>query len=114
MVEGMRPPDHRAKVMMPSVSAIRARKRIRCFMSSNQLNARRDVRVRALMRQVLFFIAAASLAFAQKADLAVTNARVYTVNGKQPRAIAIAVRNGLIAAVGEDVSGLIGPSTRVV
>lgn len=53
-------------------------------------------------------------AFAQTADLAVTNARIYTVDAKRPRASAMAVRQGLIVAVGEDVTPFIGPSTKVI
>lgn len=50
----------------------------------------------------------------QVADLAVTNARIYTVNPRQPRASAIAVRAGKIVAVGDDVSRFIGPATNVI
>jgi predicted amidohydrolase YtcJ len=53
-------------------------------------------------------------AWAQTADLAVVNARIYTVNPKQPRASAMAVRGGKIVAVGEDVSKLIGPATKTI
>ncbi len=52
--------------------------------------------------------------FAQTADLAVTNARVYTVNPKQPVASALAVRQGRIVAVSDNISKLIGPSTKVI
>lgn len=58
--------------------------------------------------------AAALSAYSQMADLAVVNARIYTVNPKQPRAAALAVWRGVIAAVGDDVSGLIGASTKVI
>src|SRR4051794_34444781 len=59
----------------------------------------------------LLFVVAA---FGQTADLAVTNARIYTVNPKQPKASAIAVRHGAIEAIGDDVTRLIGPSTKVI
>jgi len=42
-------------------------------------------------------------ASAQTADFAIVNARIYTVNPKQPRAKAIAVRNGVIVAIGDSV-----------
>jgi predicted amidohydrolase YtcJ len=50
----------------------------------------------------------------QVADLAVTNARIYTVNPRQPRASAMAVRAGKIVAVGDDVSRFFGPATNVI
>jgi predicted amidohydrolase YtcJ len=53
-------------------------------------------------------------AWAQNADLAITNARIYTVNPKQPQASALAVRAGKIVAVSNDVSKLIGPGTKVI
>jgi hypothetical protein len=62
----------------------------------------------------LLAIAASMRVYAQKADLAVTNANIYTVNPKQPTATALAARGGVIVAVGKDVGGFIGPSTKVV
>ena len=62
----------------------------------------------------LFAFLLAATALAQTADLAVTNARIYTVNPKVPQASAIAVRNGLIVALGNDVKRSIGPSTKVI
>ncbi|MDQ1472365.1 MAG: hypothetical protein QOJ99_3845 [Bryobacterales bacterium] len=53
-------------------------------------------------------------AYAQTADVAVINARIYTVNPKQPRASAMAVRQGLVAAMGDDISRQIGPATKVI
>jgi predicted amidohydrolase YtcJ len=52
----------------------------------------------------------------EKADLVITNARVYTVNSNQPWAEAIAVQAGKILAVGNNgtVQKLIGPNTRVI
>jgi len=66
--------------------------------------------MRAIASELILSIAV----FAQTADLAVTNARIYTVNPKQPRASAIAVRQGRILAVGDDVSKYVGTSTRVI
>ncbi len=43
-----------------------------------------------------------------------TNAHIYTVNPKQPRASALAVQQGRILAVGDDVSRYVGPSTKVI
>jgi predicted amidohydrolase YtcJ len=48
---------------------------------------------------------------AQVADLAVQNVRIYTVNKAQPVARALAVKDGRILAIGNDVSSHIGPST---
>ncbi len=70
--------------------------------------------MRAIASELLLSIAFGVGALAQTADLAVTNARIYTVNPKQPRASAIAVRQDRILAVGADVSRYIGPSTRVI
>ncbi|MFD5432696.1 amidohydrolase [Kitasatospora sp. NPDC127067] len=52
----------------------------------------------------------------QPADLVVRNAKVYTNDPHRPRATAVAVRDGLISAVGDDadVAALVGPDTRVV
>jgi predicted amidohydrolase YtcJ len=49
-------------------------------------------------------------------DLIITNARIYTVNPKQPWAEAVAIRDGRIAAVGaaHEVMILRGPRTRVL
>ena len=48
-------------------------------------------------------------------DLILTNARVLTMDGKNPRAEAVAVVAGRIAAVGgAEVAGLAGPHTRVI
>src|SRR5271166_6648631 len=48
------------------------------------------------LRFVLLCILVAGSVLAQTADLAVTHARIYTVNPRQPRASAIAVRAGKI------------------
>ena len=64
--------------------------------------------------RVVFALGLAACSFAQTADLVVTNARIYTVNPRQPRATTIAVRDSAIAAVGDDLRHLIGPATRVI
>jgi predicted amidohydrolase YtcJ len=63
---------------------------------------------------ILFTLATALSAYAQTADMAVINAHIYTVNARMPQAKALAVRQGKIVAVGEDVSKLIGAATKVV
>jgi predicted amidohydrolase YtcJ len=64
-------------------------------------------------------VTAAVMARAQApepADLIIHNAKIYTVNAKQPRAEAIAVRGQRIAAVGSsaDILKLKGPASRVI
>jgi predicted amidohydrolase YtcJ len=54
---------------------------------------------------------AASLPPEQQADLIVENATIYTVNKDQPKVRALAVKQGRILAVGEDVSAYAGPAT---
>ena len=68
------------------------------------------------MRALRLFLAAgiALAAHAQTADLAVVNARIYTVNPKLPQARAMAIRQGLVIAIGDDVSRQIGASTKVI
>lgn len=61
--------------------------------------------------QALLF---AGVAFAQTADLAVTHANIYTVDPRHPHASAMAVRQGKIVAVSDNVSPFIGPSTKVI
>jgi predicted amidohydrolase YtcJ len=53
---------------------------------------------------------------ADPADLVLRNAVVHTVDGKRPRAEAVAVRRNRIVAVGStaDVQALVGPRTRVL
>src|SRR5215470_15946137 len=50
------------------------------------------------------------------ADTIVTNAKIATLNPRQPSASAIAVRGGEIAGIGSaaDVEKLRGPATRVI
>lgn len=62
----------------------------------------------------LLLVAFAATVLAQTADLAVINANIYTVNPKQPRARALAVRNGKLLSVGDDISTLIAGATRVI
>ncbi len=52
--------------------------------------------------------------FAQIADLAVTNAHIYTVDPKRPSATGIAVTGSRILAVSDDISEFIGPKTRQI
>ena len=53
---------------------------------------------------------------AEHADLVVTNARILTMDEGNPRADAIAIRNGTIMAVGSkaSIAGLEGPATQVI
>ena len=66
------------------------------------------------MRLIVLSVIFAVAAFAQTADLAITNAKIYTVDPKQPNASAMAVRDGKILAVGKDVSRLIGSETTLI
>lgn len=50
--------------------------------------------------------------FAQPADLVIENARIYTVNPKQPVVQALAVRRGRIVYAGSEPSAYIGSGTR--
>ncbi len=50
-------------------------------------------------------------AFGQTADLAITGARIYTLDPAHPTASAIAVKGGKILAV-DDIAKFIGPTTR--
>jgi predicted amidohydrolase YtcJ len=49
---------------------------------------------------------------AQTADLVVTGARIYTLNPQKPVASAIAVKDGKVLALGDNVDPYVGPSTR--
>ncbi|MCC6340573.1 MAG: amidohydrolase [Bryobacterales bacterium] len=53
-------------------------------------------------------------AWAQTADLVVENANIYTVNRAQPKASAMAVKDGRILAVGGDMGRYKGPLTRLI
>ncbi len=70
--------------------------------------------MRAIGSELILSFAFGAIGLAQTADLAVTNARIYTVNAKQPRASAIAVRQGKILAVGDDVSRYVDASTKTI
>ena len=50
--------------------------------------------------------------FGETADLVIVNARVYTVNPRQPSATAIAIKAGRFLAVGDSVSDYVGAETR--
>ena len=65
---------------------------------------------------VLVISSWASLAYAQKADLVVTNAKIVTLDSASTIAQALAVREGKIVAVGgnDAMEGLIGSATRRV
>ena len=76
--------------------------------------SRASATVRIVTRPLVLLVISAAALTAQTADLVVTNANIYTVNAKQPRASALAVRQGLIQAVGDDISRYIGPSTTLI
>lgn len=65
---------------------------------------------------VLLLVLLAACETAEKADLVITNANVYTVNELQPKAEAVAVRDGKIVYVGSsgDAQVFVGESTRVL
>lgn len=50
----------------------------------------------------------------EPADLAVVNANIYTVNSRQPKAKAMAIRNGRVVGIGDDVKAFVGPKTRLL
>jgi len=65
----------------------------------------------------MLLLASLAMANAQPAaDLVLLNGNVWTVNGSQPRAQAVACRGGRIAAVGSngEIRPWIGPATRVI
>jgi predicted amidohydrolase YtcJ len=61
-------------------------------------------------------MAAAAAAQAGNAELVVTNAKVYTVDARMPRAEAFAVKNGRFVAVGsnDEIKGIAGKDTRTI
>ncbi len=63
------------------------------------------------MLYILALLAVAALA--QTAELAITGARIYTVDPAHPTASAMAVKDGKILAIG-DITKFIGPSTRKI
>src|ERR1051326_3346695 len=64
---------------------------------------------------IMFILASCALA-ADPADIIITNARIYTVEQKQPWADAVAIRGEKILAVGaaKKIAALRGPKTRVI
>jgi predicted amidohydrolase YtcJ len=64
----------------------------------------------------LALISVARFVAAQPADLVLRNGRIVTVDDARPEAQALAARGGVIVAVGtnDEVSKLVGPSTRVL
>lgn len=67
-----------------------------------------------LLRWFALLMCAVSISAGQTADLVVTGARVYTVNPAQPTASAIAVKDGRILAVGDNLQAHIGAATQVI
>lgn len=67
-----------------------------------------------LLRVLAACILSAVLATAQVADLVVTGARIYTVNPAQPTASSLAVKDGRILAVGDNLQAHVGASTQVI
>jgi len=62
---------------------------------------------------VPLLLAFTALASAQIADLVVENAVIYTVDAKQPKAVALAVKDGKFIFVGQKIApNLIGPQTQ--
>jgi predicted amidohydrolase YtcJ len=51
---------------------------------------------------------------ADPAELAIVNATIYTAEPKLSQAKAMAIRNGRVVAIGDDVSAYIGPKTEVM
>ena len=72
--------------------------------------------LRTLCAILLFSSWIANAEELKSADLIVVNARIYTVNEKQPWAEAMAVRDGKILAVGSTttITALAGPATRTI
>ncbi|MCW5964631.1 MAG: amidohydrolase [Bryobacterales bacterium] len=67
-----------------------------------------------LLRLLAGLLCIVAISAGQTADLVVTGARVYTVNPAQPTASAIAVKDGRILAVGDNLQAQIGPATQVI
>jgi predicted amidohydrolase YtcJ len=77
--------------------------------------------LRAVLQTFLLLLSACSMQHAQEkiaepADIIVVHGRVYTENSRQPWAQAVAIRNGKIAAVGDDaeVERTGGANTKVI
>jgi predicted amidohydrolase YtcJ len=60
---------------------------------------------------ILILALFSGLMSAQTADLAVTGARIYTLNPRSPMVSAIAVKDGKVLAAGDHVERHLGPST---
>src|SRR5437867_6997938 len=65
-----------------------------------------------LSSMILILALFSGLMGAQTADMAVTGARIHTLDPQKPVASAIAVKDGKVLAVGENVEPYLGPSTR--
>src|ERR1043165_3236271 len=84
---------------------------------ADHVKSSRSRQVKRFIFLVLAIQAVGSIAqAANSADLIFKEGNVYTVNDKQPRAEAIAVRGDRIVAVGsdEEISRLKGDKTRVI
>src|SRR5262245_50809744 len=69
----------------------------------------------AILSCMLPILAMLGMAMAgEPADLVVNNATIYTADPANPRTKAMAIRNGRIVAIGEDVRLQIGPKTQVM
>ena len=67
------------------------------------------------MKFIVALLAAFALAapvWAQVADMVLENANIYTMDASQPKAEALAIKDGRILALGDDLSKFIGPATR--
>lgn len=62
----------------------------------------------------LILVLWAAVAMAQTADLVVENATIYTVDKTHPHAKSLAVKDGKLIAVGDDVKRFIGPNTQKI
>lgn len=67
-----------------------------------------------MLRLAICVTAVSSICFAQIADVAITNAHIYTVDAQRPSASAIAIRGNKILFVGEDVTRFLGPETKKI
>lgn len=83
-------------------------------MKNSNLSRRRFIEAASVT--ALAGMAPARLLAAEKPDLVLTDARIITQDPTRPRAEAVAVRNGLIQAVGSsrEIAALAGSDTRVI
>src|SRR5260370_38702319 len=65
-----------------------------------------------LSSRILILALFSGLMGAQTADLAITGARIYTLNPRTPLVSAIAVKDGKVLAVGDRIEQYLGASTR--